>query len=228
MRLERLCMQRDQFLAGGQRDWIQVLCNGGVATLSALVYIFSAGYGERPFTLTSSPSAVASLASVACITSLACCSGDTWASEVGGVIGGTPYLITTWKRVPRGTNGGVTLVGTLCSGAGGLAVGVAYFIGLFLFVGFKSMSDCFGQAWVVPLGGVAGLWGSLVDSLLGATVQYSGFLVGEGSGHVVHGPGKNVKHISGRDILDNHAVNFVSSALTAVTFTLLAFIILHW
>lgn len=130
--------------------------------------------------------------------------------------------------MPRGTNGGVTLLGTLCSGAGGVVVGVAYFIGLFLFVGFESVSDGLSQAWVVPLGGVAGLWGSLVDSLLGATVQYSGFLKEEGgSGHVVHGPGSNVQHISGRDILDNHAVNFLSSALTAITFTLLVFTMLH-
>jgi uncharacterized membrane protein len=98
-----------------------------------------------------------------------------------------------------------------------LVVGGAYFVGLFIFVGFESVSDGFGQMCVILLGGVAGLWGSLVDSLLGATVQYSGY----SGGSVVHGPGGDVKHISGRDILDNHAVNFVSSALTAITFVLL-------
>lgn len=207
-------------LPGGQRDWVQVLCNGGVATIAALCYIGSVGYGEHPFFLTSS---TPSMAAVACITSLACSCGDTWASEVGGVVGGTPYLVTTWRRVPRGTNGGVTLVGTLCSVAGGLVVGGAYFIGLLLFVGFGSTSDALTQASVVLLGGVAGLWGSLVDSLLGATVQYSGWE--ETGSYVVHGPvGKDVKHISGWDILDNHAVNFVSSALTAATFAILTFV----
>ena len=210
-------------VAGGQRDWVQVICNGGVATVAAMYYVARAGYGERPFL--PSPSTPpqpphATIAAAACLAALACSCGDTWASEVGSVIGGTPHLITTWRKVPPGTNGGVTLVGVLCSIAGGLVVGVAYFITLLLFVGCASFGDAMSQSSVVVLGGLAGLWGSLVDSILGATLQYSGY--SEKASCVVHGPpsGEDVKHISGLNILDNHAVNFLSSLITAMTFAL--------
>ena len=129
-------------------------------------------------------------------------------------------MITSWRRVPPGTNGGVTLVGVLCSFAGGMVVGVAYFLGLLLFVGCDSFEDFISQSWVIVIGGLSGLWGSVLDSLLGATVQYSGY--SEKTSCVVHGPlaGDDVKHISGWNVLDNHAVNFLSSLLTAMTFAL--------
>lgn len=117
------------------------------------------------------------------------------------------------------------MVGVACSLAGGLVVGLTYFVGLLFFIGFKSIGDGLSQGVVVPLGGVAGLWGSLVDSLLGATLQYSGY--SERDGYVVHGPlGRDVKHISGWDVLDNHAVNFVSSAVTSLTISAWVYCIL--
>lgn len=36
------------FKEGGQRNWIQVLCNGGMATQLALLYLLDIGSGERP------------------------------------------------------------------------------------------------------------------------------------------------------------------------------------
>lgn len=37
-----------EFKEGGQRNWIQVLCNGGMATQLALLYLLDVGCGERP------------------------------------------------------------------------------------------------------------------------------------------------------------------------------------
>jgi len=37
-----------KIILGGQRNWIQVLCNGGMATQLALLYILDVGCGELP------------------------------------------------------------------------------------------------------------------------------------------------------------------------------------
>ena len=201
---------------GGQRDWVQVVCNGGVASAAALLYLFSAGMGERPLKLSLGRVDPPSLYALACLSALCCSCGDTWASEVGSVLGGTPRLITTWQIVPRGTNGGITRVGILCSIGGGLIVGLAYFLTLLVSLGVGGLGSVslMSQLRVMLIGGAAGLFGSVVDSFLGATVQYTGY--SEQLGKVVNKPAAGVRHVSGVDVLDNHAVNFVSSLITAI------------
>ena len=67
---------------------------------------------------------------------------------------------------------------------------------------------------------MAGLFGSVLDSLLGATLQYTGF--DRSSGRIVAKPGPSVTHISGLQFLDNNAVNAVSASTTAGLTALLA------
>lgn len=198
---------------------MQVYCNGSVACVAALLYIVTSGVGERPLLLSpskDSPIDRGTLFSLACLASISCCCGDTWASEVGSVLGGAPRLITTWARVPKGTNGGITLIGTLCSFAGGLTIGIAYFISLVMFVNFQldPTANLWSQTPIMWIAGLSGLAGSIVDSVLGATVQFSGY--SDKLDRVVNIPGPGVKRISGRDILDNHQVNLVSSFITAL------------
>ena len=70
------------------------------------------------------------------------------------------------------------------------------------------------QYHVIFIGGLAGFLGSIIDSLLGATLQYSGW--DEKQNCVVEYPhGRHVKKISGTYILDNHSVNLLSSLLTS-------------
>ncbi|XP_075220173.1 transmembrane protein 19 isoform X2 [Lycorma delicatula] len=145
----------------------------------------------------------------------ACSNGDTWASELGTVIGSSqPFLITSWKRVPKGTNGGVSFFGLLFSLLGGLLVGIVYYLTLLYIVDPIILVRSPPQWPVIFWGGFAGLFGSLFDSFLGATLQYSG--VNKKTGVVVEHPGPGIKWISGHPLLDNHCVNLLSTIVTAL------------
>lgn len=198
----------EEFKEGGQRNWVQVVCNSGMAIHVALLYILDTGCGERPIDF--SEDYRASWLGLALLGTFACCNGDTWASELGGVIGrGSPYLITTFKKVPRGTNGGVSLAGLLFSLLGGLVIGLAYYVTLIYTVDSLLLYRSPPQWPVILWGGFAGLVGSLIDSFLGATLQYSGLDKKTGT-VIVEQPRKGVQHISGICLLDNHSVNLLS------------------
>ena len=84
------------------------------------------------------------------------------------------FVLDDYQPVRKGTNGGVTKTGLLAAAAGGTVVGLTFVI-----IGFftaKCSSDItLKQLLVIPLSALAGLGGSLIDSLLGATMQFSGF-----------------------------------------------------
>ncbi|NXT77137.1 TMM19 protein, partial [Zapornia atra] len=200
-----------EYKEGGQRNWVQVVCNGGVPTELAILYMIENGPGEIPIDF--SKEYTASWMCLSLLGALACSAGDTWASEIGSVMSkSNPRLITTWEKVPVGTNGAVTLVGLLSSLLGGMAVGIAYFITQLIFVTDLEIS---APQWpIIVFGAAAGLLGSIVDSYLGATMQYSGF--DQNIGMVVNHQTKDSKHISGKPILDNNIVNLFSSIITAL------------
>lgn len=79
-----------------------------------------------------------------------------------------------WQPVRKGTNGGVTKAGLLAAAAAGSVIGLA-----FVLVGFLTTKCTYDvalkQLFVIPLSTLAGLFGSVIDSLLGATLQFSGF-----------------------------------------------------
>lgn len=226
----------DQHRKGGQRDWVQVFCNGFVpATLSTIgaiatgyidypLWILNHGLDVQGMILSSlSPDVRIKIVTAiqgAIIGYFACCCGDTWASELGQLSEEEPRLITSLRPVRKGTNGGVTLTGLAASVAGGLAMGTIFYIGSILSP--SAVAQVAMQQWqVIFLGIFGGLIGSLIDSVLGATVQFTGFNRRTGK---VTGQSRDpdVTRISGVAILDNNGVNVVSATLTSFLVSFLA------
>lgn len=175
---------------GGRRDAWQVLANGGVFAVAALGQLalphatgwWLAGAGA-----------------------LAAAAGDTWATEIGTLEGGTPRSLLTWRPLPVGASGGVTLVGTLGGVAGALL------IALLAAVGTAASRPV---ALAVLAGGVAG---TLADSLLGATGQARRWcprcqVLTEQSVHVCGTP---TRHAGGLRWMTNDVVNLLATVVGA-------------
>jgi len=126
---------------GGRRDAGQVLANGGVAALCALLPLAFPTLGMTH-------------AHLLFLAALAAANADTWATEIGSVLGGRPYDLRTGKPGAPGTSGAVSLPGTLAALAGAGLIG--------LYAGS-------GAGWGAVT--AAGVGGAFLDSLLGATVQ---------------------------------------------------------
>ena len=101
---------------------------------------------------------------VVVVAALAQATADTLASELGEVLGGPPLLVTTFARVAPGTDGAVSLTGTL-AGMGGAV--------LVVLVAVATLELERAAAVCALLGAVSGLF---IDSLLGATAERRGWL----------------------------------------------------
>lgn len=98
-----------------------------------------------------------------CIAALAEATADTVSSEIGQAVGGPAWLITGFRRVPTGTDGGISATGTA---AGIAAAGVIVAIGALHHALWPEKALVF----------VAACAGLFFDSLLGATVERWGWV----------------------------------------------------
>ncbi len=129
--------------AGG-RTAAQAMANLGIAAL--VVAIAATGWPVL---------ALAALAEAA---------GDTSSSEIGMAFPGKTLLVTNFKSVPPGTDGGISFFGTIAALLGAASVAVAAVL-----TGLVPVS----QLAIIIL---AGFFGTVIDSLLGAVFERRGLL----------------------------------------------------
>jgi uncharacterized protein (TIGR00297 family) len=95
---------------------------------------------------------------------VATAAADTGSSEIGKAYGRRTFLITTFRPVPPGTEGAISLEGTL----GGLAAGA-----IVAFVG--AATGLYSPTWALAVA-AAGLLGSLAESVIGTVAESRGWL----------------------------------------------------
>jgi len=135
----------------------QVAANLGVAALAGIP--LSAAHVFTPVAFGGRAAMAAMVAAVAEATA------DTVSSELGQVLGGVPRMITSLRRVAAGTDGAISLAGTLAG-----AMGAA----LVVLVAKRALPLLSWRDAEIAL--AAGIVGTLVDSLLGAGPERRGWL----------------------------------------------------
>ncbi|MDG6985963.1 MAG: DUF92 domain-containing protein [Nitrososphaerota archaeon] len=177
---------------GGARNWPHILANGGVASLVAAWNFFH----PSPWNAVLFLGAVSAAAA------------DTGATELGLLSREEPRLITAPSRkVPPGTSGGVTRLGSLGALLASLIIGVTALPLGVLGYPFAVIPAC-------VLGGVAG---AVADSLLGAAVQRRGYCVAclkptEALSHC----GEKTRPTSGTPYIENNVVNVAATVVGAL------------
>ena len=178
---------------GDARDFIQVIANGGIALICVLL-----------FQITKDPKFL-----IASAVSFAASNSDTWASELGVLSRGKTISIITGKRIEKGVSGGVSLLGTVSALLGATVIGLSYTINYIFTFGYdKNMIK------ILLIITLLGFLGSIVDSILGVTIQ--GHYIDESSGYItekkVNGDRKN-RLISGYRFINNDMVNIISNLI---------------
>jgi uncharacterized protein (TIGR00297 family) len=127
----------------GGRTASQVIANLSIAAASALLAAIEAN----------------SIFLLACIAALAEAAADTISSEYGQAVSQNPRLITTWQIVTPGTDGAISLAGTIAGLVGALVIS-----------GIAAVVRLLPWKWVA-LSAAAATMGMLLDSLLGASLE---------------------------------------------------------
>jgi uncharacterized protein (TIGR00297 family) len=179
-----------------RRNYRQVLANGLMAAIFSCLY---AATGQQAMIIVA-------------IVAIAASCADTWGSELGVLNKGKTVSIISMKPVAKGQSGGISLFGTAMSFAGSALIASVYSIGLLI------QSDYTAQQTLLIFAiiSIIGLLGSLMDSLLGATIQAQ-YLDNNTKlpteSHTTQS--KPNQKIKGLKIMNNDAVNLTANIISA-------------
>ncbi|WP_167792060.1 DUF92 domain-containing protein [Soehngenia longivitae] len=186
----------------GKRDYTQVLANGVIGAIFVLLeYVNKSPEFFLAFSV-----------------SFAVSTADTWASEIGVLSKKNPVRIITFKPVPKGISGGISSLGLFASFLGAAFISVLTFG--FSFIIYK---DLVMSMYFMLICMILGFLGSIIDSVLGATVQaqYLDNQTNNLTEKKITQNG-NAQLVRGIRIVDNNMVNFLSNLITSI----LVFIVL--
>lgn len=189
----------EKFAKGGRRDLGQALANGGWGAVLALLHPLFPAHSALLF--------------AAYAGAMAAVNADTWATELGVLSPTAPRLITTGRRVPVGTSGGVSVRGSVAAFLGTLIIAGLAVIVRAIQVWASGAGDIWPLLWLLPAGVGGGLAGAFLDSLLGATVQgiYYCDSCQKETERRVHRCGQETRLLRGWHWLGNDGVNLVCS-----------------
>ena len=181
----------EHFEKSSTRDHRQVLANGGLGGILILLFVINPK----------------EIYYILYVSALAAVCADTWATEIGTFVKAKTYNIINWTPVDQGISGGISLIGTLGAVAGSTFLTLSALPWLYNF-----------PVSLIILIILAGIIGSLIDSVFGATiqVQYRCSICNIQTEKKTHCNNNNLR-LSGNRYVNNDAVNFIGSLSGSLT-----------
>lgn len=180
----------------GKRDYIQVIANGLLGLIFALLFFITKDH----------------LFILAYAAAFAASNADTWASELGVLSKRDPVSIISFKKIERGMSGGISPLGTIASALGAGFIGIIFIVGYIFQYGIST--SCIKLFIICSL---CGFIGSLIDSLMGSAIQakYKCNICDKYTEKKVH-HGSITTPVGGISFVNNDVVNFTSSLTASI------------
>lgn len=188
---------------GSERDARQVFANGGVFALCALFLLLLPHIGVLSY---ETHQLLAISCAAAGAGALSAAGADTWATEVGTLARNLPWSLRIRARVPVGTSGAVSFVGSCAAILGALVLAsLAYALQVI-------------PRAAVPAVALSAMIGAFADSVLGAWWQERRWcaVCAMHTEQALHVCGTRAQRVGGVGALDNDTVNFACTCVGAV------------